>query len=149
MFTTLTISFRNSQKPYELKQQALADQKGKLLAARVNAALHDSDSTSVFRAKSPAFSANEQLVLKIVYGTRKSSSVKALRHEFDMYSTKLKALQGHVVPRCHGLFEGRTAAGYVACLVLDYVGDSSYLYIKELNMDYRYYRHCSVKAWTR
>ena len=137
MFTALTIIFRKHEEPYKLKRKGTAGQQGEQLISRVNAQLHESKTTSVFRATSPAFAKNEQLVLKVMYGSPDSPAIKAIRHEFNMYDTKLKALQGRVVPRCHGLFEGRISSGFVSCLVLDYVGETQFLLIEELSMDYR------------
>ena len=135
MFTTLKVQFRD-RFSYRLERHTDTDQQGECFVARVNAALHESETTSVFRAASTDFPDNE-LVLKIVYDEKDSASAKALRHEFDMYDTKLKALQGEVVPCCHGLFEGQTAYGFVSCLVLDYVGEVSFLLLEELSMEYR------------
>lgn len=143
MFTTLKVQFRD-RLPYRLERHRDTTQQGGSFVTRVNSVLHESETTSVFRATSTDFPDNE-LVLKIIYDSRDSASAKALRHEFDMYNTKLKALQGDVVPCCHGLFEGQTASGFVSCLVLDYVGETSFLLLEELSMEYRYNsRYCRV-----
>ncbi|KAF9808873.1 hypothetical protein IEO21_07711 [Rhodonia placenta] len=45
-----------------------------------------------------------------------------LAHELLFYE-KLEDLQGHVIPRCFGLFEGEIDRERVQCLVLEYCGE--------------------------
>lgn len=142
MFTTLTIKFKDGRQQYQLKRLSVmpSDQQESHLVTRVNADLHDCQTTTVFRAEHNARQDSTllgELALKVVYGPQESDLARALRHEFDVYDTNLKALQGNVVPCCHGLFEGETASGFVSCLVLDYVGEVSFLLLEELSMEYR------------
>jgi hypothetical protein len=46
--------------------------------------------------------------------------VRLLRHEHEIYSGELRALQGSVIPTCYGLFTGTVSGTHSACLVLEY-----------------------------
>ncbi|KIK70565.1 hypothetical protein GYMLUDRAFT_972691 [Collybiopsis luxurians FD-317 M1] len=57
----------------------------------------------------------------VVAKLARQSSLHSLEKEYEMYETKLKRLQGHVVPRCYGLFKGINSNGEgMACLLLEY-----------------------------
>ncbi|GBE89759.1 hypothetical protein SCP_1700840 [Sparassis crispa] len=75
----------------------------------------------VYRATAHATSpelASQDVVCKVAYGRRSRDS---LHHEARIYD-KLRALQGRVIPRCLGLYEGELEDGLAACLLLEYCG---------------------------
>ncbi|KAI0318378.1 hypothetical protein OF83DRAFT_31148 [Amylostereum chailletii] len=49
--------------------------------------------------------------------------VPFLAHEAFIYEFKLKDLQGRVVPRFYGYFQGAVSLKQIGCLVLDYGGE--------------------------
>ncbi|KAI9057566.1 hypothetical protein FKP32DRAFT_1762357 [Trametes sanguinea] len=59
------------------------------------------------------------VVCKVAYGQRR---IHDLQHEADCYNTKLLGLQGTVVPKMFGCFQGYTGDGHTAVLILEYCG---------------------------
>ena len=61
------------------------------------------------------------LVFKVAAG---NSALKRLEHEADIYASKLKDLQGKVVPRYFGMYKGRSDYGNVGVMVLEHCGEA-------------------------
>jgi len=60
----------------------------------------------------------KQVVVKLAHGP---DEMKALEHEYWIYSEKLAHLQGSVVPQCMGFFIGSTPSNDdISCMVLEY-----------------------------
>ncbi|KIM47621.1 hypothetical protein M413DRAFT_205213 [Hebeloma cylindrosporum] len=57
------------------------------------------------------------VAVKLAYDT---AGIRLLRHEYEIYSKDLRALQGSVIPICYGLFTGMVNCAHTACLVLEY-----------------------------
>ncbi|OSD03746.1 hypothetical protein PYCCODRAFT_1434133 [Trametes coccinea BRFM310] len=75
------------------------------------------------------------VICKVAYGQRR---IDDLLREADFYNTKLLSLQGTVVPRMHGCYQGNTEDGRTAVLILEYCGE-------ELAGQLQYY-HLTVRT---
>ncbi|KAI0321614.1 hypothetical protein OF83DRAFT_1098863 [Amylostereum chailletii] len=79
---------------------------------------------------------DKDVVCKLVYG---SHDVQSLAREARIYRSKLQQLQGGVVPRCHGYFEGVTPQkGLTACLVLEHAGRNLGGFFSEYERSFRH-----------
>ncbi|GBE89721.1 hypothetical protein SCP_1700450 [Sparassis crispa] len=76
----------------------------------------------------------QAVICKVVLGKR---GVARLRNEVDMY-WRIAELQGDVVPRCFGLFEGELEDGPSACLVLQDCGERLYKEFFATSWTFRY-----------
>ncbi|OBZ74459.1 hypothetical protein A0H81_05251 [Grifola frondosa] len=74
------------------------------------------------------------VVFKIVYGEK---SINRMQCEAGLYQKELRDLQGEVVPRFYGLFEGETGDGQTGCLVLGYIGKTLEYYLYAMNNKFR------------
>lgn len=87
--------------------------------------IYQSDGRQVCRgafAKSGPNDPTGDIALKLV-ATEYADDVDLLKRELSFYNNELLPLQGHVVPKCYGLFEGNDPTGKsVMCLALQYVG---------------------------
>ncbi|EMD36075.1 hypothetical protein CERSUDRAFT_96300 [Gelatoporia subvermispora B] len=48
--------------------------------------------------------------------------IDAIRNECKIYEQKLRHLQGTIIPRCYGIFQGMMDEKFVVCLVTEYSG---------------------------
>ncbi|KAH9916870.1 uncharacterized protein B0H18DRAFT_1137879 [Fomitopsis serialis] len=60
------------------------------------------------------------VICKVIYGGKRQRS--ALHHEKQVYDA-LEELQGNIIPRCYGLFEGELGGELATCLVLEDFGE--------------------------
>ena len=86
---------------------------GQRLSFHCFALLHEGNST-VYKGVIEGV----EVVCKLV----REDYMPRIEHEANVYATKLKDLQGDVVPRFFGLFKGSDALGSLACLLLEYRG---------------------------
>lgn len=86
-------------------------------------------------AYSSSYNGPRDVVCKVSYG-----DIDLLKHEAEVYTSNLAPLQGIVVPRSVGLFLGEPKGfgELVACLVLEYCGDSLDDWLGNYSMDFRY-----------
>ncbi|KAH9919570.1 uncharacterized protein B0H18DRAFT_1027744 [Fomitopsis serialis] len=60
------------------------------------------------------------VICKVIHGGKRQRST--LHHEKQVYAA-LEELQGDIIPRCYGLFEGELGGELATCLVLEYFGE--------------------------
>ncbi|KAH9921821.1 uncharacterized protein B0H18DRAFT_1020355 [Fomitopsis serialis] len=60
------------------------------------------------------------VICKVIYGGKRPRA--ALHHEKEVYDV-LEELQGDIIPRCYGLFEGELGGELATCLVLEEFGE--------------------------
>ncbi len=79
-----------------------------------------------------------EVVCKVAYGERQ---IEILRKEADLYNTKLRDLQGRVVPFMYGCYIDDTEEGPTGVLVLQYCGVALTHELKyyTVTIRYRYY----------
>ncbi|KAF8058186.1 hypothetical protein FPV67DRAFT_1428579 [Lyophyllum atratum] len=91
------------------------------LRATAGALLHDNDHSTVYAATLDSHHLSP-VVLKLALSWQ---SLEDLKKEADHYANALKDVQGSVVPRFRGLYEGRCVnhdRRRIGCLVLEYCG---------------------------
>lgn len=138
--TALTIQFACDNSTFHMDPVGSHSPSESRLAIREASVIHNGDLAVVYRGKLTTNTDKKDVdvVVKLVVG-ESSRDLEDLEDEYNHYTRELKELQGHIVPKCYGLFH--VPKDHVACLVLEYCGESIDCEFDELDMDLRWVTH--------
>lgn len=104
-----------------------------LLEVTNTTVIHEGIPATVYKGSRTSDDKTDHVVLKFAFG-KCAEDLARLRSEHRFYQ-KLEVLQGHYIPKCHGLFQALDDS--TACLVLEVCGEPLSDSFDEADMDLR------------
>lgn len=109
--------------PYPTRSAEKPDYTFELLEAEL---IHKGETFNVYRG--PLVRSDNKFtaaVVKLAWRDSHPDAGGSLVYEYSLYLSRLKKLQGKIVPLCHGLFQGETKHGFVTALLLQDLGQEN------------------------